>query len=48
MESGAVHNAQREARYLVEHAKSELSCLGRSPARDLLAALAEAVISRRF
>lgn len=48
MESGAVRNAQREARYLVEHAKTELSCLVPSPARDLLAALAEAVISRRF
>lgn len=48
MESGAVRNAQREARYLVEHAKAELSCLVASPARDLLAALAEAVISRRF
>jgi octaprenyl-diphosphate synthase len=47
-ESGALTEAQDLAVSLVEEAKSELECLAPSPARDLLGALADAVVTRRY
>ncbi len=38
----------RSYKSLVEQAKSELACLAPSPARDLLGALADAVVTRRY
>ncbi len=48
IESGAVQDAQREAEQLIEQAKTLLAVLPCDAARDLLATLADAVISRRF
>jgi geranylgeranyl pyrophosphate synthase len=48
IESGAVGEAEQEARRLIEQAKAELSVLPAGPARDLLSTLADAVITRRF
>ncbi len=48
IESGAVRDAEQEAKRLIEQAKAELSVLPAGPARDLLATLADAVITRRF
>ncbi len=48
VESGAVDDARRAAAELVGQAKCELACMPQSPALSLLAALADAVISRRF
>ena len=48
IESGAVGDAEQEARRLIERAKAELSVLPADPARDLLSTLADAVITRRF
>jgi octaprenyl-diphosphate synthase len=48
VQSGAVEQAHRHATGLVEEAKAQLRELHRGPARDLLEALADAVISREF
>ncbi len=48
MESGAVQDAQHEAGRLIAQAKQELEELPAGEARNLLATLADAVISRRF
>lgn len=45
-ESGAIDAAHQRARSLVVDAKRELECLVPSPARDLLEAMAEAVVER--
>ena len=47
IESGAVQDARGEAKSLIDRAKAELSSLPASAARDLLAKLADAVVSRR-
>jgi octaprenyl-diphosphate synthase len=48
IESGAVELTASKARQLVDEAKGELLKIDPGPARDLLADLAEAVISREF
>lgn len=48
IESGSVDSTARKARQLVDEAKAELLKIDPGPARDLLADLAEAVISREF
>lgn len=48
VDSGAVRDAHREARSLIQQAKAELSSVAPSPARDLLEALADAVTARQF
>lgn len=48
IESNAIEDARNEARRLVDRAKTELSAVPAGSARDLLATLADAVISRRF
>ena len=48
IESSAVAEAQRHAQLLVETAKTELSVLPAGEPHDLLATLADAVITRRF
>ncbi len=48
IESGAVQDAQREAEQLIEQAKTHLGVVPGDEARELLATLADAVISRRF
>ena len=46
--SGAIDGASRTARRHVDEAKQELSCLRPSPARDLLATLADRTVDRDF
>ena len=46
IESGAVRRTTEKARELVEHAKGELHLLPDTPARQLLSAMAETVITR--
>jgi octaprenyl-diphosphate synthase len=48
IESGAVELTASKARQLVDEAKGELLKIDPGPARNLLADLAEAVISREF
>jgi octaprenyl-diphosphate synthase len=48
IDSGAVELTASKARQLVDEAKGELQKVNPGPARDLLADLAEAVISREF
>lgn len=48
IESGAVRRTAQAARQLVEEAKAQLPSLPPGPARNLLAALADTVVSRTF
>ncbi|MBI1336946.1 MAG: polyprenyl synthetase family protein [Phycisphaera sp.] len=47
-QSGAVESAQQRAAQLIEQAKHALELLHESPARKLLADMADAVLTRRF
>lgn len=47
-ESGAIDQAMKKAASLVEQAKSELQDLPETPARNLLAVLADGILERRY
>jgi geranylgeranyl pyrophosphate synthase len=48
IESGAVRRTSESAQRLVMQAKTELGLVHAGPARNLLAALADAVVSRTY